>query len=85
MDFWDIHGILFCICIFFFPRLTMLFATAWGGCLWWFGWLLAPRLTVAILATFHYWDTNPGLCVFVWIWAFAGESAEKKKIKDRND
>ena len=42
MDFWQHHGIWFIVFMFFFPRLTMLFATVWGGWLWWLGWLLAP-------------------------------------------
>lgn len=78
MNFWDVHGILFIICMFFFPRLTMLFATPWGGCLWWLGWVFAPRLTVAIIATYVYWDTNTVLVVFTWIWAFMGEGVEKR-------
>ena len=63
VDFWEVHGILFIIFMFFFPRLTMLFATAWGGPLWWIGWLFAPRLTVAIVATSLYWETNTVLVV----------------------
>jgi hypothetical protein len=85
MNFWDVHGVLFILCMCFFPRLTMLFATAWGGCLWWFGWLLAPRLTVAILATYSYWDTNPVLVVFTWLWALAGEGGEKSAVKKGAD
>jgi len=81
MDFWDIHGILFCICIFCFPRLTMLFATTWGGLLWWLGLIFAPRITVAILGTIYYWDTNPILIVFVWFWAICLEATEKKQLK----
>jgi hypothetical protein len=77
MDFWQHHGIWFIVFMFFFPRLTMLFATVWGGWLWWLGWLFAPRLTVAILATTYYWDTNTVLVVLTWFWAFSGEGAEK--------
>lgn len=76
-NFWDVHGLFFILFMCFFPRLTMLFATVWGGFLWWVGWFFAPRLTVAILATTYYWDTNPVLCVFTWLWALAGESGEK--------
>ncbi len=75
--FWQHHGIWFVIFMFFFPRLTMLFATVWGGWLWWVGWLFAPRLTVAIIATTFYWQTNMVLVVFTWIWALGLESGEK--------
>ena len=79
MNFWDVHGMLFILCMAFFPRLTLLFSSvASGGVLWWLGWLFAPRLLVAILATTHYWETNPVLVVFTWIWALSGESCEKK-------
>jgi hypothetical protein len=84
IDFWQFHGIIFCICMIFFPRLTMLLTgicfNVYFGVLAWIGWLLAPRLTVAILATFFYFPTNPILCVFVWIWAFGGESTEKSTV-----
>lgn len=78
MNFWDVHSILFVVCLFFFPRLTMLFATVWGGILWWIGWIFAPRLLVAILATTFYWETNTVLVVLTWFWAIGGEGAEKK-------
>ncbi len=81
-DFWEIHGVWFIIFMAFFPRLTMLFATtAGGGFLYWLGWFLAPRLTVAILATTYFWQTNTVLVVFTWIWALAGESCEKGTAK----
>jgi len=83
-DFWDVHGIIFIICMFFFPRLTLLFSSvATGGCLWWLGLILAPRLLVAILATTHYWDTNPILVIFTWVWALGGESTEKKVVEKK--
>ena len=81
-DFWQYHSWLFILAMFFFPRLTMLFggicSMAFAGVLFWFGWVLAPRLTVAIIATFLYFPTNPVLCVFTWLWALSGESAEKQ-------
>jgi hypothetical protein len=78
MGFWYHHGLLFILFLAFFPRLTLLFSSvAFGGPLWWLGWLVAPRLLVAILATGAYWRTNPVLVVITWIWAFGGESAEK--------
>jgi len=48
-----------------------------AGVLFWFGWVFVPRLTVAILASWFYFQTNPILCIFVWLWAFAGEGIEK--------
>lgn len=82
-NFWDVHGFWFVFFLCFFPRLTMLFATAIGGFWWWVGWLIAPRLLVAILATTHYWDTNPLLVVITWFWALMGEGGEKKVAVDR--
>lgn len=86
MDFWDVHGLGFLICLLFFPRLTMLFTgifMSWMSPLFFFGWLIVPRLTVAILASTVYWDTNPTLCVFTWLWALGGESGEKTSCKKR--
>lgn len=81
MNFWDNHSILFVICMFFFPRLTMLFATTYGGgFLYWLGWFLAPRLTVAIIATMLYSQTNLIMVVLAWFWAMAGEGGEKNVI-----
>ena len=82
-NFWSFHGWWFILFMFFFPRLTMLFCTVWGGILWWIGWLLAPRLTVAILATFLFGHTNTVLVVFTWLWALGGESTEKKIVLKR--
>jgi len=84
MNFWDTHSILFIICMMFFPRLTMLFGTAFGGgFLYWLGWVFAPRLTVAIIATMLYADTNIVLIVFTWLWALGGETAEKSLVKSK--
>jgi hypothetical protein len=80
MNFWDVHGIFFIFFLALFPRLTMLITGicfAWSGAWFWIGWFLAPRLTIAILATTVYWPTNPVLCVFTWLWALGGETAEK--------
>lgn len=83
-NFWQYHSIIFCLFMIFFPRLTLLFtgicAMPFAGVLFWLGWIFLPRITVAILASFFYFQTNPVLCVFVWIWALAGESAEKKVV-----
>jgi len=82
MDFWDTHTILFIIAMFFFPRLTMLFATTYGGgLLYWLGWFFAPRLIVAIIATILYSDTNLILVALTWFWAFSGETCEKSCLK----
>lgn len=84
IDFWNLHGFWFVFFMCFFPRLTMLFTgiafMPYAGVLYWFGWVLAPRLTVAIIATFMYFHTNPILCVITWLWAIGGESSEKKCI-----
>lgn len=80
ISFWAFHGILFCIFMFIFPRLTMLLSGicfAFSGFLFWLGWIFAPRITVAILATWFYFKTNTLLCVFVWMWALCGEGLEK--------
>lgn len=80
-DFWQIHGIFFLIFITFFPRLTMLFAvTVPFGIFAWIGWLFAPHLTVAILATQYYWQTNPILCILSWFVALAGTGGEAKVV-----
>ncbi len=50
------------------------------GILHWFGWLFAPHLTVAILATQYYWHTNPILCIIAWFIAFTGTTGEAKMI-----
>lgn len=87
-DFWQYHSWLFILAMFFFPRLTMLFggicSMAFAGVLFWFGWVLAPRLTVAIIATFLYFPTNPVLCVFTWLWALSGEAGEKRMCFKRH-
>lgn len=78
VNFWDVHGLLFVGCMFFFPRLTLFFSgVATGGLLWWAGFLFMPRLLVAILATSTYWETNTPLVVITWMWALMGEGTEK--------
>ena len=78
VNFWDTHSILFVVAMFFFPRLTMLFATTYGGgLLYWLGWLFAPRFTVAVIATMFYGSSNTLLVVLTWLWALGGESTEK--------
>ena len=77
-DFWNYHGLLFIIAMFIFPRLTMLFATTvGGGFLYFLGWIIAPRLTVAIIATTLFYEHNVILLMLTWIWAIFGEVLEK--------
>ncbi len=71
--FWETHSIWFVLAMFFFPRLTMLFATTFGsGVLYWVGWMLAPKLTVAVIAASLYWETDPYLVLFAFIWCLLG-------------
>ena len=86
IDFWSVHGWWFIFFLACFPRLTMFFTgicAAFSGFWFWVGWVLAPRFTVAILATMTYWDTNMVLCIITWLWALGGESSEKKAVKKR--
>lgn len=77
-NFWENHTWVFILAMFFFPRLTMLFATSvGGGCLYWIGFVFAPRLTVAIIGTYLFYHTNGLLLIFTWIWALVGEGVEK--------
>jgi hypothetical protein len=76
-DYWEVHGILFLIGAAIFPRTAMLVATAVSfGWLAWVGWLFAPHVTVAILATSYYWHTNPVLCICAWLFALGGTGVE---------
>jgi hypothetical protein len=82
MDFWQHHGWLFLLGCAFFPRITTLFFSAVSFGFWHIlGWIFAPHLLVAILATMFYWDTNPALVVFAWICAFGGTSSEVRATK----
>lgn len=78
LDFWNSHAhpllLLFGLAVF--PRITLLFVGGPFGFLHWLGWLVAPHLLVAILATTHYWSTDPVLCVIAWFFAFAGTGGE---------
>ncbi len=80
-SFWQHHGLWFILFMFFFPRLTLLLSSVpFGGLLWWLGWVFAPRLLVAILATTNYWATDTLLCVLTWVWALGGEGFEKTVV-----
>ena len=51
--------------------------------MWWLGWLVAPRILVAILATISYFEANPVLVVIAWLVALGGESSEKSWVRRR--
>jgi hypothetical protein len=83
-NFWDHHGILFLIFITLFPRLTLFFSSVpFGGILWWLGFIFAPRILVAFLATVTYGMSNPILVAISWVVALSGESGEKYYVKKR--
>ena len=70
MDFWTNHGIFFLLLCQLFPRLTIVFWTAFPlGADQIIAWLLAPRFLAAYLATQYYWDTNPVLVMVAWVMA----------------
>lgn len=84
VNYWDVHGIFFLLFMAIFPRLTLLFSSvAFGGIFWWLGFFFCPRLLVAILATFAYWQTNPILVCITWLFVIGGESTEKVVIHRR--
>jgi hypothetical protein len=81
VDFFQKHGVFFLIFITLFPRLTLLFSSvAFGGFLWWLGFIFCPRILVASLATVAYFHTNPVLVVISWLVALGGETMEKAGI-----
>lgn len=86
MDFWIVHGIVgglfFCLMCWVIPRITLAFLafivgsigiTFWGIV----GFFLAPRITIAVIATTVYWSTNPILCVLAWLFCFTTDSGTK--------
>jgi len=86
MNFWDLHGCWFLFFMLLFPRSTMLFTGIcffpWAHIIWfWIGWVLAPRFVAAILATTFYWQTNPVLCVLVWICALSAGGGGVKAVR----
>lgn len=77
-NYWDAHGVGLLVGLALLPRLTLLLSSiATGGLLWWLGWLFAPRILVAVLATVAYYQVNPVLAVSAWLVALGGEGAEK--------
>jgi len=84
LDFWQQHGWLFLFGCTFFPRITTLFFSAVSFGFWYIlGWIFAPHLLVAIIATEMYWDTNPVLVIIAWAVAFGGTGGEAKAAKSR--
>ncbi len=80
-NYWENHGVFLLIFITLFPRLTLLFSSIpFGGLLWWLGFIFAPRVLVATLATITYWEVNPVLVVISWLVAISGESGEKSVL-----
>lgn len=73
MDFFAAHADyawIFLICMFLFPRLTMLFAVATPFTIFmWLGWFFVPEILVAIMAYSMYWTTNPDLVIVAGVWA----------------
>ena len=95
MGYWDNHGLIFLIGLAVLPRITMfLGGTVWGFALlpppWpvlaWIGFFISPSLVIAMLATMHYWDTNPILCVIAWL-LFTGKvtGAASQRRRERDD
>ena len=94
MDFTIVHAhwFLLSLALAFCPRLTtacmalfsslMLPVDTGYRVLWVLGWILCPRLLIAILAM-AYFTTNPVIVIFAWVIAFTGESAEKTTITRR--
>ncbi len=77
-NYWDHRGLFFLFFVTLFPRLTLLFSSvAFGGVLWWLGFIFTPRILVACLATLSYWHQNPLLVIISWLIAIGGESSEK--------
>lgn len=84
-SYWDTHGVFLLAFLAMFPRFALFFSSiASGGLLWWLGWLFAPRLLVAFLATEAYLQTNPFLVAVAWIIAFSGEFSEKEFMRRRS-
>jgi len=83
-DYWSRHGTWLLVFLAIFPRLTLLLSSIpFGGLLWWLGWIFAPRILVAALATIQYWQTNKVLVIIAWLIAWGGESGEKYVIQRR--
>lgn len=81
-NFWDNHTVFFLLGMLLIPRITLLIATQYGGywLIYWFGWLVCPRIMGALIATILYSEQNFWLVFFSWIIAILVESAEKERI-----
>jgi len=83
MDYWAVHGFWLLVGLTFLPRLTVIIGTLVGalalsyGILFWIGFILFPRIFIAILAAYNYWDTNPVLVVIACLLCLGGEGCEK--------
>ena len=77
-------GLVLMILCAIFPRIAMIVAMLFGGLgvafLGILGWIFVPRITIAIIATVNYFDTNPVLCILAWIILLCGEGAEKRGL-----
>lgn len=83
MDFFEVHANPYWYLAgwLFFPRIMFWFVSAiTGGFLFWLGVFFCPYIMAAYWATYYYWDTNPGLCLFAWFFAFSGSGTEKKIV-----
>ena len=82
MSFWDVHGVIFLLGLMVFPRITVFFfSTVTGGLLFWIAFLIVPRIFIAILAAYNYWDTNPILVILAFLWCLGGETTEKEATR----
>ena len=83
-SFFEIHTFfpILMLALMVFPRFTMLVGALFGflysgGLVFWLGWLILPRITIAMVASFSYWEVNPLLVMITWIWCLTAETGEK--------
>jgi uncharacterized radical SAM superfamily protein len=71
INFWDAHTLLFIIGLIVCPRVVLLYfgMIAQGAVLPIAGIFLVPRITLALLITPIYWESNPAVIIFCWIFA----------------
>tara|TARA_B100000029_G_C17231910_1_gene835682 strand:+ start:322 stop:633 length:312 start_codon:yes stop_codon:yes gene_type:complete len=77
-DFWSNHNIIFLIGLTLFPRISLFFCNINFSIFTLFGWLIIPRITIAVFATIYYLNSNPILVLLSWFFALSGETVEKK-------
>ena len=88
LSFWEnwnlLGGLVLCFLCATFPRIAMIVACLAGGLgvslAGVMGWIFIPRISIAIIATVNYFDTNPILCIVAWIILLGGEGAEKRAL-----